>query len=302
MKISSYFKVLLVFIALLLFLAILTIPKIAVSQTTPTPIPTPENRQASNQLQQFLLDEDCLHPCWLAWTLGIDDLKDAQRVLKFSFGRPIQDITDLASESGYWFIGYNLSTTYPFLDADGVAVRFPDSKFVLSIQQYEDVDVVVAGGLTAQQPRWNYVDWSAYQLESILTHYGIPDEVTITYPLDGTDEAYYLNIRYFNLGVFVHYFMVFDKTSGLGVDNPDGIPICNHLSKMALLKVWYQSEPLPKLDLASEWDNVRFTQDYERPLDTVSDLTLAEFTELFSQPDTCFTTIPPNEWKPPFIG
>lgn len=297
MKIPLYFKFVVVFTASFLFLATLTIPKAAVSQTNPTPIPTPENPQAISQLQRLLLDKDCLHPCWLAWTLGVDHLQDAQRIMKTVFRRPIQNITGLDSENGFWLIGYSLSTTYPLLDADGAAVRFPDSKIVLSIQQNEDV--VVAGGLTTQQPRWSYVDWSAYGLDQILTNYGIPDEVTISYPIDGTDAGYNLIIRYLELGIFINYGMVFDEVNFSGVDDTSGIPICNHLTKIAVLQAWYQSQALPELDLAREWDDVRFTQGYEYSLAQVSQLDLAQFTELLSEPSTCFTTLPLDEWGRP---
>lgn len=278
-------------------------PKTLSFSQSRTPTPTPENPAELENLGELLSDKDCIHPCWFGLILGEDTLETAQQLVNANFDDKISHINNLPEEEGYLRTGAAILTGYLYIDSEGV--ESAQSHMLINFFAQEDSEVIIATGVLIE-PYWSYIDWTAYSVPYILSVYGIPDEVTITYPMDGAHGAisasYDLTLRYFSLGIFVSYFTVIDETEILHGNNDRGLQICNRLDDLGIIQAWHQSEAMPDLEMTEPWDRVRFTPDYERPLNTVSNLTLAEFTEFMSQPDTCFTTLPPAEWEPPFNG
>ncbi len=249
--------------------------------------PTPTNPDLIHTVQSLVSDEDCVLPCWWDFTLGDDILTDTEKRLFDYFAQnPIKRVY-----KNYTEVEVYLNTGDTGIQEDETAGYSPFSLWTRNTDEK-----AVAASLSLDSPRDSYVDWSPYLPASILGSYGVPDEVTISYPLNGASQSgYHLGIRYFEKGIFVSYLMVYLTHEG-EIDESTGIPICNFLEDVSTFKIWIQIEELDADNIGMFWDGLRSKQPYEYLIEDISTYDTETFTEVFSEPNTCIYTLPYDEW------
>ncbi|MCQ3928957.1 MAG: hypothetical protein DPW16_00735 [Chloroflexi bacterium] len=247
---------------------------------------TPSNPRLVALLNELISDSDCVYPCWWVWTLGKDTSVQVRQA-----GRLDLDVNLNESDIGDFHV---FSALLPTAANDPDDAYFLKASLTLWVNKEENK--LVAAGLAFDKPTRSYVDWTPYMPAGILATYGEPDEVRVSYPLDGAPGAgYYLDIAYFDKGLFVSYLMVYVTLGGV-TDDSLGIPICNYLADISTFKMWIQTEELDAEDIGMFWDGLRSKQPYEYLIEDISSYDMEPFTEAFSEPDTCIYTLPYDEW------
>ncbi|MBI5929093.1 MAG: hypothetical protein HY862_07285 [Chloroflexi bacterium] len=233
-----------------------------------------------------MTDKDCSLPCWWGFTLHRDTLQTTKSTLKNLF-------PDLLVQSN---TGEKSTKTFMVLPT-GPDLDSENGNGVVSFWTRNSDNRLVAVNLSLDYPADSYVDWSSYMPTNILTVYGEPEDVTISYPLDGLPRgtSYYLIMSYPQKGIFVSYMMYYATLEEI-IDDSVGIPICNYLLDVSLFKMWIQTEDANADDIGISLDALDSLQPNEYHLEDISTYDMASFTEAFSEPDTCIYTLPYDEW------
>ncbi len=245
-------------------------PNISMAQS---PTLTPTISETLVGLNQLVVDETCLVPCWLGWSIGEDTLKETQQKSRRNLGKPLWSVQD----GNYTLLGLNFEDQNPLW---------------LKAWVDEADNKIVAGSLYVEFPQESYVDWSFYSLSNVLTSYGEPDEVTFgtPFPHDGG----LLNIRYYSKNLYLSYYIT-DPTIN---DEQPGLRICNDVAYIALLRVWVQSEPIEETPVITSefWYSLYERDPLEYDLGDVTDLSVRTFTDLLSNEPACISLLPAAAW------
>lgn len=144
-------------------------------------------------------------------------------------------------------------------------------------------------------PIANYADLEPYMLTGILSKYGVPDEVV----LDMSSPVYPINLtlQYTSLDLYIQY-KIENNLPYLHTDD-DSVQVCNNreniLEFQLQVSILPESENLP----LGIWGNPAAAHNTGFSIGEVSDLSLKDFTKIFSQPNQCFETLPIGEFFTP---
>lgn len=243
--------------------------------------PAPENYQEIERLNALIKNPDCRLPCWWDLTLGESTLEDLEELALANFGEEFAvGPDDDYIHAGRFFIDSTPDAPYWRLFT-GIGLWFRQSD-----------EKLAAIGFSTGYPPGSYVNYLPYLPYGILSTYGQPDEATITF--FNPEGGYDITLKYHDLRLYVYYDMFFPDPSAI---NPEkGIPICNN--NITSMRLWVESNLKEYSTGMREdlWDTFKIRLDIEEDIAGVSNLSIAAFTDLFSQPDTCFQTLPIDEW------
>lgn len=268
-------------------LAISTRPKF-VGAAIQTPRATPVNYQELDALQALVSDLNCDLPCWWGFQMGEDDLASTQNKLISYFGQAFSTYKDDTFTMAWY--RFNIAPESEFEDEEDTTLSFR--------LMADDENQVVAASVHFERPYESYLDLSSLMPDGILSTYGEPDEITIAYPLGPMKTSYTLSIRYYNQNFYIMYYI-----SSFSTENSSTLFICNKIAAISEVYIWIQSEEIPLPTLLKEelvWDVVRSRNAntlIEWDIENISTFeTLENFTEFFSQENTCFYSLPYDEW------
>lgn len=252
----------------------------------PTPTATPVNHQELGTLQSLIADENCILPCWWGFQIGEGNLASAQSNLISYFGQAFSTYQDDTFTMAWR--RFNIAPESEFEEDTTLSFRL--------IAGGENQ--LVAASIHFERPYESYLDLSSLMPAGILSTYGEPDEITIAYPLGPMKTSYTLSIRYYSQNFYIMYYI-----SSFSTENSATLFICNKITAISEVYIWIQSEEISLPTLLKEelvWDVVRSRNTntlIEWDIENITAFeTLEDFTEFFSQENTCFYSLSYDEW------
>lgn len=240
---------------------------------------TPAPSETIETINDLIVDENCQLPCWWGLILGESSIAQIKEQFIEIFGR---DNIRVFKGNTYIRIGSSLtviSQNYPDPDL------LEEEAYNFSIDAWTAVDMnqLVGIALRIPIPQYHRVDWTPYAPKSILSRYGEPDDIAYLGPIMNSDCCIDLVFRYYNLGLYVKYSIEATYTQ-------NQYAFCNELSNIAYdgIILFLEAEEL-RLDNFGLLETARHKDPYELEIDQATNLTKAEFTELFSQENACVT-------------
>jgi len=248
-----------------------------------TPTSTPENQELVNTLNEVIHDESCELPCWWGWNIGEDSLEQSQVTGEMIWG---DDLLMGESEDYIW-LDVELNET---MNSEIEESLFYSGAYAILLVDPKE-NKLFAARFYVGYPSANYADLEPYMPAGILSKYGVPDEVTVE--LFSVTSPIELILRYKSLNLYVQYNVAYDAPYYLPEDYT--IRLCNNLDNIIEFQLQVSISPEDINLPTGFWDNPATRNDSEFNLEKVSELSLEEFTEIFSMPNQCFETLPLNE-------
>lgn len=151
----------------------------------PLPSPTSTPEQLRQNLTQLLeMNRNCLLPCWWGIVLGKSDMDTAGNMLL---------------RTGFWWDD-------KWAGIGGEYAVFLE--FGLENQIIQTIQISSSYATDAQEATVFQEDWQPYQLDRLLTQYGIPSQVFVYQPFradEGSGSKYHLLVFYESLGIEIDY-------------------------------------------------------------------------------------------------
>jgi hypothetical protein len=221
-------------------------------------------------------------PCWWNLTLGNSTLADLQTLAISNFNEAYTESND----------GEYILATQGFQETSPNSLISPRLPLGTAFWFHQPDNKLSAIGFNVGYPDESQIDYSPYMPDGILSRYGKPDEATITL-LSFAD--YDINLKYDDIGLYLSYKVLLDTAQVPTSDN-GGMSICN--DNIANIRIWLQNGTITYSPMMQNrlWEKMPQTLPSEDNITQISNLSLDDFTLVFSQPDSCFSTLPINQW------
>jgi hypothetical protein len=236
--------------------------------------------QAEKKIYQLLHDENaCRFPCW--W--GIEPEKttgeEARQLFQY-LGKELEEIP---------FDSFRVALSTGFLKEEAADAFTIITAFIVKSGKIEVIEIQSLG----RKDGWFYQYWAPYSIEQLLANYGKPSKVWIESPLWGRGMSYSVWIFYDELGALIGYDGI--STWPVGLEGEAKYRLCPRLKDNQVINIFINlKSPYNKLALSKFADRYETAAEFLKPLEEVSDLSLDEFYELFTQPGNqpCFDVRP----------
>ena len=234
---------------------------------------TPEHAEELENariITELISDESCQLPCFWGFEVGEDDIDLSKAKIEENLNNVDFRETTVYAEPPFNVLGVTLRTNSKFSDWD---LEGDVNLFLIFDPQTDFLSQV---NLHIYQSSDSYVNWQPYSPATILEKYGYPDRIGFRLN-DDKWTCYWLILHYDSIGLKIEYTVpiMLDSTA----HTRETELICNTFQIDEItIELYHETRFAPEIsDIGVDW------------LDEVSDLTIEEFTSMFSQLNWCIT-------------